>query len=51
MDKDFATNGKYSSEVFNKKGKLLNGSPKSTAPISKLLVEKYDYSPEVAVAA
>jgi serine/threonine protein kinase len=45
IDKDFAINGKYSSEVFNKKGKLLNGTPKVTDPISKLLVEKYDYSP------
>lgn len=45
IDKDFAINGKYSAEIFNKKGKLLNGNPKGATPISKLLVEKYDYSP------
>ena len=50
MDKDFAINGKYSSEVFNKKGKLLNGNPKKLEPISKLLHEKYDYHPEEAGA-
>ena len=49
MNKDFAVNGQYSAEVFNKKGKLLNGNPKKTVPISKMLVEKYDYPPEVAI--
>ena len=48
MEKEFAISGKYSGEVFNKKGKLLNGNPKKIVPISRLLHEKYDYDPEVA---
>ena len=51
MDKDFAINGQYSSEVFTKKGKLLNGNPKKIVPICQVLVEKYDYPPEVAKEA
>jgi serine/threonine-protein kinase SRPK3 len=43
IDKDFATTGKQSAELFNKKGRLLNGSPKSVVPISKTLVEQYGY--------
>jgi serine/threonine-protein kinase SRPK3 len=38
IDKDFATTGKYSAELFNKKGKLLNGSPKELTPISRTLI-------------
>jgi len=38
MDKDFALNGKNSSEYFNKKGKLTNGSPKDLYPISRSLI-------------
>lgn len=49
MDKDFASSGKYSNEVFNKKGKLLNGNPKKLAPISKLLIDKYGYATDTAV--
>lgn len=37
MDKDFATTGRNSAELFNKKGRLLNGNPKSIVPISKTL--------------
>lgn len=37
MDKDFAISGKYSGEVFNKKGKLLNGNPKKIVPLSRML--------------
>jgi hypothetical protein len=39
IDKDFATTGKQSAELFNKKGRLLNGNPKAIVPISKTLVE------------
>lgn len=38
IDKDFATTGKYSAELFNKKGKLINGSPKDLIPISRTLI-------------
>lgn len=51
IDKDFATTGKYSAELFNKKGRLLNGSPKSIEPISKQLIENFGYSTEAAIAA
>jgi len=37
IDKDFATLGRYSSEIFNKKGKLINGNPKVHFPISRRL--------------
>jgi serine/threonine-protein kinase SRPK3 len=50
MEKEYAINGKYSGELFNKKGKLLNGNPKTIVPISRLLVQKYDYDPQAAVA-
>jgi serine/threonine protein kinase len=50
IDKDFAIGGKYSESLFNKKGKLLNGSPKVTIPLSKLLISKYGYEVDVAVA-
>lgn len=50
MEKEFAINGKNSGDLFNKKGKLLNGNPKGIVPISRLLVEKYDYDPLVAAA-
>ena len=38
IDKDFCLNGKNSAEYFNKKAKLLNGSPKDLNPISKKLI-------------
>ena len=38
IDKEFAINGRYSAEIFNKKGKLLNGNPKEVEPISKVLI-------------
>ena len=50
IDKDFATTGKQSAELFNKKGRLLNGNPKSIVPISRTLVEEYGYQPDAAVA-
>lgn len=43
IDKDYAISGKNSAGLFNKKGKLLNGSPKNTFPISRMLFEKYGY--------
>lgn len=51
IDKDFACSGKYSAELFNKKGRLLNGSPKSVEPISKQLIENFGYQTEAAIAA
>ena len=51
MDKDFATGGKESGGFFNKKGKLLNGSPKQHVPMRVLLTEKYGYPAEEAAAA
>lgn len=38
MEKEYAIGGKYSGEIFTKKGKLLNGNPKNIVPISRLLV-------------
>jgi len=38
MDKDFSLSGKHSLDFFNKKGKLLNGSPKNLYPISRQLI-------------
>ena len=43
IDKDYATTGKYSAELFNNKGKLLKGSPKELVPISRTLIEEYGY--------
>jgi hypothetical protein len=50
IDKDFACTGKYSAELFNKKGRLMNGIPKSIQPISKLLIEN-GYGIDAAMAA
>lgn len=49
MDKDFSLNGKNSADYFNKKGKLTNGSPKDIVPISRQLIQKYEYRVDVAV--
>lgn len=38
IDKDFACSGKNSAELFNKKGKLMNGNPKEIIPISRSLI-------------
>jgi len=43
ISKTFATTGRYSGELFNKKGKLINGDPKSIYPLSRRLHEKYGY--------
>ncbi len=43
ISKTMACNGRHSAELFNKKGKLLNGDPKSVYPLSRRLHEKYDY--------
>jgi len=43
--------GKNSPNFFNKKGKLLSGSPKEQISLSKMLVDKYGYIKEVAEAA
>lgn len=51
IDKDFATTGKYSAELFNNKGKLLKGSPKELVPISRTLIEEYGYEVQAAVEA
>lgn len=45
IDKDFAISGRYSNEIFNKKGKLTNGNPKIHFPLSRRLFEKYSYDP------
>lgn len=50
IDKDYATTGRNSAELFNKKGKLLNGNPKATVPISKTLIEEFGYQVETAIA-
>jgi serine/threonine protein kinase len=51
IDKVFACGGKNSEFLFNKKGKLLNGDPKITYPLSRKLHEKYGYDIETAIAA
>lgn len=38
MDKDFCLSGRNSAEYFNKKGKLINSSPKEIIPLSRQLV-------------
>lgn len=43
INKDFATTGTESNNYFNKKGKLIHGSPKDLLCISRLLIEDYHY--------
>ena len=51
IPKEYALGGTESSRYFNKKGRLLNGLPKSQITLHELLHEDFGYSLQDAVEA